>query len=159
MIYEARCCLPPCLALQEELRGGEDIARCPSCSLYITVIYDPVSSQNHQHGLAKLTRVQLLRALYSCASLAVSWIFRCCCCAGRLRGCRASIATQAGRGASTPTKCRSTCDKGRGGVIVLSHACLSCRRPAWESSAEPMRMCAAGGQERTYGWSNTFINL
>lgn len=25
----------------EELRAGEDIARCPSCSLYITVIYNP----------------------------------------------------------------------------------------------------------------------
>ena len=24
----------------EELRGGEEIARCPSCSLYITVIYN-----------------------------------------------------------------------------------------------------------------------
>lgn len=27
---------------QEELRGGEEIARCPSCSLYIMVIYNPV---------------------------------------------------------------------------------------------------------------------
>lgn len=27
--------------LQEELAAGEDIARCPSCSLYITVIYNP----------------------------------------------------------------------------------------------------------------------
>lgn len=25
----------------EELRGGEEIARCPSCSLYITVVCDP----------------------------------------------------------------------------------------------------------------------
>ncbi|GBF89845.1 hypothetical protein Rsub_02549 [Raphidocelis subcapitata] len=25
----------------EELRAGEDIARCPSCSLFITVIYNP----------------------------------------------------------------------------------------------------------------------
>uniref|UniRef100_A0A7S0S3Q5 Diphthamide biosynthesis protein 3 n=1 Tax=Chlamydomonas leiostraca TaxID=1034604 RepID=A0A7S0S3Q5_9CHLO len=25
----------------EELRQGEEIARCPSCSLYIMVIYDP----------------------------------------------------------------------------------------------------------------------
>lgn len=30
---------------QEELRAGEEIARCPSCSLYITVIYEPVSSR------------------------------------------------------------------------------------------------------------------
>lgn len=29
--------------MQEELRMGEEIARCPSCSLYIQVIYDPVS--------------------------------------------------------------------------------------------------------------------
>lgn len=36
---------PPLLFLpkQEELRAGEEIARCPSCSLYITVIYNPVS--------------------------------------------------------------------------------------------------------------------
>ncbi|KAJ1553486.1 Diphthamide biosynthesis protein 3, partial [Nowakowskiella sp. JEL0078] len=26
---------------QEELRDGEDIARCPSCSLLLRVIYDP----------------------------------------------------------------------------------------------------------------------
>lgn len=25
----------------EELRNGEEIARCPSCSLYIMVIYNP----------------------------------------------------------------------------------------------------------------------
>lgn len=38
--------LPPCptCAPQEELRAGEDIARCPSCSLFITVIYNPVSA-------------------------------------------------------------------------------------------------------------------
>lgn len=29
--------------MQEELAEGEEIARCPSCSLYITVVYDPVS--------------------------------------------------------------------------------------------------------------------
>lgn len=29
---------------QEELRAGEEIARCPSCSLYITVVYNPVST-------------------------------------------------------------------------------------------------------------------
>lgn len=27
---------------QDELRLGEEIARCPSCSLFITVIYDLV---------------------------------------------------------------------------------------------------------------------
>mmetsp|Transcript_68890 Transcript_68890/g.139697 ORF Transcript_68890/g.139697 Transcript_68890/m.139697 type:complete len:85 (+) Transcript_68890:113-367(+) len=30
----------------EELRAGEDIARCPSCSLYITVIYNPEDFQD-----------------------------------------------------------------------------------------------------------------
>lgn len=30
----------------EELKGGEDIARCPSCSLYITVVYDPEDFEN-----------------------------------------------------------------------------------------------------------------
>lgn len=28
--------------MQEELAAGEEIAHCPSCSLYITVVYDPV---------------------------------------------------------------------------------------------------------------------
>ena len=36
---------------QEELRVGEEIARCPSCSLYITVIYDPVSPCCYNGGL------------------------------------------------------------------------------------------------------------
>jgi hypothetical protein len=27
---------------QEELAAGEEIAHCPSCSLFITVIYNPV---------------------------------------------------------------------------------------------------------------------
>eukprot|EP00959_Pyramimonas_sp_CCMP1952_P186614 3902050-Pyramimonas_sp.AAC.1 len=26
----------------DELKAGEEIARCPSCSLFITVVYDPV---------------------------------------------------------------------------------------------------------------------
>ncbi|XP_008781763.1 diphthamide biosynthesis protein 3-like [Phoenix dactylifera] len=26
---------------REDLRAGEEIARCPSCSLFITVIYNP----------------------------------------------------------------------------------------------------------------------
>lgn len=29
-------------ASQEELHNGEDVARCPSCSLLLKVIYDPV---------------------------------------------------------------------------------------------------------------------
>ncbi|GLC39392.1 hypothetical protein PLESTB_000321300 [Pleodorina starrii] len=31
---------------KEELRAGEEIARCPSCSLYITVVYDPEDFQD-----------------------------------------------------------------------------------------------------------------
>ena len=31
------------LMVQEELAAGEEIARCPSCSLVLTVVYDPVS--------------------------------------------------------------------------------------------------------------------
>ena len=30
-------------SLQEELENGEEVAKCPSCSLIIKVIYDPVS--------------------------------------------------------------------------------------------------------------------
>lgn len=29
--------------LQEELENGEDVARCPSCSLIVRVVYDLVS--------------------------------------------------------------------------------------------------------------------
>lgn len=29
----------------EELAAGEDIAKCPSCSLYIVVVYDPADFQ------------------------------------------------------------------------------------------------------------------
>lgn len=29
----------------EELAAGEDIAKCPSCSLYIAVVYDPADFQ------------------------------------------------------------------------------------------------------------------
>lgn len=32
----------------DDLAAGEDIARCPSCSLYITVIYDPDDFQQPQ---------------------------------------------------------------------------------------------------------------
>lgn len=32
----------------EELRAGEEIARCPSCSLYITVVYDPEDYEDAQ---------------------------------------------------------------------------------------------------------------
>lgn len=33
--------------LQEELKAGEEVATCPSCSLIVKVIYDPVSSCRH----------------------------------------------------------------------------------------------------------------
>ncbi len=32
---------PPTRPAQEELQDGEEIARCPSCSLLLRVIYDP----------------------------------------------------------------------------------------------------------------------
>jgi len=35
----------------EELLDGEDIARCPSCSLYVVVVYEPDDIANY---LAKL---------------------------------------------------------------------------------------------------------
>ena len=34
----------PSLHLQEDLENGEEVAECPSCSLIIRVIYDPVSA-------------------------------------------------------------------------------------------------------------------
>jgi diphthamide biosynthesis protein 3 len=33
---------------QEELAAGEETARCPSCSLYITVIYNPEDFQENE---------------------------------------------------------------------------------------------------------------
>jgi len=30
------------LTMQEDLENGEEVAQCPSCSLIIRVIYDPV---------------------------------------------------------------------------------------------------------------------
>ena len=33
---------------QSQLQEGEDIARCPSCSLIIRVIYDPVTQSNDE---------------------------------------------------------------------------------------------------------------
>ncbi len=33
--------MPVCL-VQDELLAGEDIARCPSCSLFVQVIYEQV---------------------------------------------------------------------------------------------------------------------
>ena len=51
--------------MQEELAEGEEIARCPSCSLYITVVYDLVSivvAFNMFGPLAKLHAAQSLES-------------------------------------------------------------------------------------------------
>lgn len=34
-----------CPSSQKDLAAGEDIARCPSCSLYVQVIYDQVQEE------------------------------------------------------------------------------------------------------------------
>jgi diphthamide biosynthesis protein 3 len=48
-------CLPvtDCCAEQTQLQEGEDIARCPSCSLIIRVIYDPVISSGENDLIVK----------------------------------------------------------------------------------------------------------
>jgi diphthamide biosynthesis protein 3 len=48
-------CLPvtDCCAEQTQLQDGEDIARCPSCSLIIRVIYDPVISSGENELIVK----------------------------------------------------------------------------------------------------------
>jgi len=38
---------------QTQLQEGEDIARCPSCSLIIRVIYDPVTSAQDEMLIGK----------------------------------------------------------------------------------------------------------
>lgn len=35
----------------EDLKNGEEIARCPSCSLYITVIYNPEDFESGGSGI------------------------------------------------------------------------------------------------------------
>jgi len=42
-------------AQQDDLRAGEEIARCPSCSLYITVIYNPEDFQEPPPDAPKAT--------------------------------------------------------------------------------------------------------
>lgn len=39
----------------DELRAGEEIARCPSCSLFIRVIYNPVSHHFTSHCVRSYT--------------------------------------------------------------------------------------------------------
>jgi diphthamide biosynthesis protein 3 len=41
-------------SLQEELQRGEEVARCPSCSLYITVVYNPVGGCHCKHAGMKV---------------------------------------------------------------------------------------------------------
>lgn len=40
---DTELCLPCSRILQRDLEDGEEIATCPSCSLIVRVIYDPVS--------------------------------------------------------------------------------------------------------------------
>ncbi|CAO3672925.1 unnamed protein product [Umbelopsis vinacea] len=39
----------------DELRDGEDVARCPSCSLIIRVIFDPDDFQDEEEGETTFT--------------------------------------------------------------------------------------------------------
>ncbi|GAB5590486.1 Diphthamide biosynthesis protein 3 [Umbelopsis nana] len=39
----------------DELRDGEDVARCPSCSLIIRVIFDPDDFQDEDEGETSYT--------------------------------------------------------------------------------------------------------
>ncbi|KAA6415262.1 MAG: Diphthamide biosynthesis, partial [Trebouxia sp. A1-2] len=56
---------------KEELAEGEEIARCPSCSLYITVVYDParppfaqpIVSNTIGHMKLQPTHLQMMTAL------------------------------------------------------------------------------------------------
>lgn len=41
-----------------DMRDGEDIARCPSCSLMIRIIFDPVLTLNFVYGYPFLTLLQ-----------------------------------------------------------------------------------------------------
>jgi diphthamide biosynthesis protein 3 len=46
--------------LQEELKAGEEVATCPSCSLIVKVIYDPVSSCHVQCTLMRFVEVDYI---------------------------------------------------------------------------------------------------
>lgn len=46
----ARCVVTRCWALQEDLDSGEDIATCPSCSLTVRVIFEPVRGRLQSHA-------------------------------------------------------------------------------------------------------------
>ena len=42
---------------RKQLRDAEDIATCPSCSLVIRVVFDPVSRREMGHGLGGVVRL------------------------------------------------------------------------------------------------------
>jgi diphthamide biosynthesis protein 3 len=42
-------------SIQDELKDGEDVARCPSCSLIIRVIFDPDEFQDEEEGETTFT--------------------------------------------------------------------------------------------------------
>lgn len=49
------CCTHIRFSTQDELRDGEDVARCPSCSLIIRVIFDPDDFQDEDEGETSYT--------------------------------------------------------------------------------------------------------
>lgn len=48
-------CVLTLSSIQDELRDGEDVARCPSCSLIIRVIFDPDDFQDEEEGETTFT--------------------------------------------------------------------------------------------------------
>ena len=66
--------LPQLCFSQEELAAGEEIARCPSCSLYITVVYDPVRVRPFKFDLCRLTSSEALQPLtgFTCVAGSLS---------------------------------------------------------------------------------------
>jgi diphthamide biosynthesis protein 3 len=50
---------------KEDLENGEEIAECPSCSLIVRVIYDPVSDPECMEGAAYVLSPLLHRGISS----------------------------------------------------------------------------------------------
>ncbi|XP_072859454.2 diphthamide biosynthesis protein 3 isoform X2 [Pogona vitticeps] len=50
-----------CLALQEDLENGEDVATCPSCSLIVRVIYDKEQFMCGEEVSAPTTSKELVK--------------------------------------------------------------------------------------------------
>jgi hypothetical protein len=48
-------CVLTLFSIQDELKDGEDVARCPSCSLIIRVIFDPDEFQDEEEGETTFT--------------------------------------------------------------------------------------------------------